>query len=99
MRFWVCWYSPVVRVVEPAKTPDEGDLVERDSPEWQPPIVVRGEWVSGYRMSDDAATVVALIDAPSVDDINDALQGFETRFVEHRADDYTPGDRFPMPVT
>ena len=48
-------------------------------------------------MSDDAATVCALIDAPSQSDVEMALDGFEIRFVEPRADDYTPGDRFPMP--
>lgn len=93
-RFWVSWYSPVTEVIEHDSV--KGDLVEYDSPTFSAPTVVRGEWTSGWRMSDDARTVVALIDAPSVDEINAALAGWEVRFVEPRADDYVPGDRFPM---
>ena len=97
-RFWVSWYSPVTKVIEHDDV--NGDLVERDNPIFAEPMAVRGEWTSGYRMSDDAATMVALIDAPSQAAIDAALSGWEVRFVEPRADDYTPpGDRFPMAAT
>lgn len=96
-RFWVSWYAPVVRVIE--KNDELGDLVERSGPEFSDTVHVVGEWTSGCRMSDDASTVCALIDAPSQDAIDAALSKFEVRFIEPRPDDYTPGDRFPMPDT
>lgn len=93
-RFWVSWYSPITKVIEHDE--EHGDLVERAEPEFGPDVIVRGEWTSGYRMSDDASTVCALIDAPSREQVDAALADFEVRFVEPKPDDYVPGDRFPM---
>lgn len=66
-------------------------------------------WVSGFRMSDDAETVCAAIQAVSEDQarlkivmshdadfVKWASEGIEWRFVNERPDDWTPyGDRFP----
>lgn len=93
-RYWVSWYATVTKVIE--QNEEDGDLVERAAPQFPPSVSVLGEWTTGWRMSDDAATVCALIDAASEAEITDALSDFEIRFIEPRPSDYTPGDRFPM---
>lgn len=92
-RFWVSWYAPITKVIE--HDDDKGDLVERAAPAFPADVIKLGDWTSGYRMSDDAATICALLDAPSREPIDAALAEFEVRFVEPRANDWTPGDRFP----
>lgn len=95
-RYWVSWYEPVAKVLE--HDDEKGDLVEYKSPDWPVHVKEVAGWTSGYRMSDDARTYCAVIDAIARVSIERALEDFEVRFIEPQADDWTPGgDRFPMP--
>ena len=88
-RYWVSWYEPM---------PD-GD--------WRPLTVpdkanIPAYWCSGETAEDPpSATVCAVVDAPdsmaAVKLVHDHWTPGEFRFIEQKADDYRPGDRFPWP--
>ena len=65
-----------------------------------PNNAIRGWWNSGLRMSDDAHTLCAVVDAEDEDAAKNAIQrdwpeAQEWRFVKEYPDLWTPGDRFP----
>jgi hypothetical protein len=68
-----------------------------ETPDWPSGINEVGQWLTGSRMSDNAATYCALLDGDE-HLIKVALGAREIRFIEPRPDDYVPGDRFPMPT-
>ena len=88
-RFWVSWYEPM---------PD-GD--------WRPltvPLkeVIPAYWISGENMDDPpSATVCAVVDAKNESIVKVLIKAHwkpdEFRFIEKKADDFRPGDRFPWP--
>lgn len=94
-RFWTSWYEPVHEwhhIDGPENT------AEYLTPTWPDTIKVLGEWVTGQRMSDDAQTVCALLEAPDRASVKAALEAEkrEIRFISWRDKDYQPpSDRFP----
>jgi len=87
MRFWVSWVQ---------RTDDYRPL-------GYPPKGLLGWWCSGYDC-DDNATLCALLDADTEDAAKAAIakewpetEGIEWRFWNVVADDYFPGNRFPLP--
>ena len=94
-RFWASWYEPVHQWHHVNGPENEAEYL---TPSWPDTIKLLGEWVTGYRMSDDAQTVCALLEAPSRASVVDALEAEkrEVRFVSWRDADYQPpADRFP----
>ena len=87
MRFWVSWIQPT----------------EDHRPVRFPPAKMLGWWCSGEDASGNA-TLCALLDANSEQAAKDilAFNWPETRYIEdwriwdRMADDYVPGDRFPL---
>ena len=87
MRYWVSWveseedYRPIT---------------------WPPPSAVKGYWCSGYD-ADEAPIVCAVIDAENEEQLREILEKDwrpvegDLRFVNEKADDFKPGDRFPIP--
>jgi hypothetical protein len=95
LRFWVSWYEPVHAWHQ---TDGPENSPEYLTPSWPETIKVLGEWASGRRMSDDAQTVCALIEAPSRADVKAALEAEqrEIRFVSWRDANWEPEpSRFP----
>ena len=85
-RFWISWYQP---------TEDYRPLAD------PPNAAVLGWWCSGYRCSDEAATLCALVAAEDERRAEAAVkvdwpEAEEWRFCEERADDWRPTDRFPI---
>ena len=83
-RFWVSWW-------------DEEDARPKT---WPPPPEIKGFWHSGTD-ADDRPAVCAMIDAESEGEVCELVEEHwtisEWRFRETVADDYRPGDRFPIP--
>jgi len=88
-RFWISWYQPTEDyrpVYDPSKEKEPLD---------------HNYWCSGQRMSDDAWTMCAIVEAGSVEKAEDVIRKYwpeahEWRFCEEKPLDWTPGDRFPM---
>jgi len=87
-KFWMSWYQP--------------------TEDWRPLKVPLPDgchfWCSGYRCSDDAATLCAMWVAESEDRAKAQIQEFwpeadEWRFVNEVESDWLPGDRFPIADT
>lgn len=87
-RWWVSWYEP---------QPD-GDHRPR---KWPLANGVIAYWCSGFRSSDGAATLCAVVDAPTEKAARNAVteQGWSPeswRFTDPRPDGWMPApDRFP----
>jgi len=84
-RFWVSWVQP---------TEDYRPL------RFPPHEPVLGWWCSGYDAGDNA-TLVALIEAEDKEAAEKVIstewpEWTSWRFIEEVADDYLPGDRFPL---
>ena len=85
MKYWLSWHQPT----------------EDCRPLTYPPVVnVLGWWCSGYD-ADEVAQLCALVRAKSKDDAKAVIQtewpeAERWRFISSVADDYMPGDRFPL---
>ena len=94
-RFWLSWYQPVGA--------DEDWRPIYDKKKESEPLKHR-YWCSGeVGIPTVAVTVCALVDAKSEADAWRKVKRYwpdmgEVRFCNEVAADYTPGDRFPMPV-
>lgn len=95
-RFWTSWYEPVHEWHHVDGPENEPEYL---TPSWPGSVKVLGEWVSGYRMSDDAQTVCALLEAPDRATVKAALEAEkrEIRFIAWRDPNWTPEpSRFPL---
>lgn len=89
-RYWTSWW-------EPSKSPKADNDIEG----------CIKEWVSGYRDAPTSGRIQAEVSVVALMTADDELQlravvesartVKEWRFVTPKSDDWTPGDRFPMP--
>lgn len=97
MRYWVSWYETLK---DPSKAEQDQELYAEDyhSPKFPEGVKVFQSWWTGTRMSDNATTMCAYIEAPDEEGIKRGLEGFEMRFLEERGSDwegpYGPDSRF-----
>ena len=87
-RWWISWYEPV------------GEDADYRPLKWPLSKSVVKYWCTGYTGDGCAATLCALIEAPTESKAKAAIkaQGWkprEWRFCEEKAADWRPGDRFP----
>jgi hypothetical protein len=94
-RYWISWW-------EPSEDADALDIPA------DMPVRLLGEWDSGHRdvrrvdrrEPEEQTSMVALVEAENDGMAQYAIESTRTvvewRFREPRADDWTPGDRFPM---
>ena len=87
-RFWISWYQPTDDY-RPVTVPPKSEVL--------------GYWCSGYRGSDDAATMCAWVVAGSEDEANALIssekywpEAEEWRFCNEVEDEWVPSDRFPL---
>lgn len=93
-RYWVSWYEPVI-AWDPVNGPNNDPVY--GAPQWPDAVTVVQTWETGWRLSDDAKTICALIDSTSLLAIEQALEGRTVRFLEPKPDDWSPAsDRFPL---
>ena len=86
-RFWISWVQPGDDYRPLTYPPNTGIL---------------GWWCSGY--SGEGSTICAVVEAPNSSDAKaailkdwpEALELDDWRFVEERAKDWRPNDRFPL---
>jgi hypothetical protein len=81
--FWTSWYEPVHEWHHRDGPENDPEYL---TPDWPSDITVLGEWVSGYRLSDDAQTVCAYVEAPDRAAVKHALEAEkrEIRFISWR---------------
>lgn len=85
-RYWISWYQPTEDYRPLSDPPNEHVL---------------GWWCSGSRISDDAATLCAVVAGADEHEAKAAVkcdwpEATEWRFVEEKPSDFIPGDRFPV---
>jgi hypothetical protein len=85
-RYWISWY----------------ETAEDHRPLTYPPNVsILGWWCSGYRCSDDAATICALVEAKDSRSAHNAIVkdwpgDKDWRFTDEVDSGWIPSDRFPV---
>ena len=71
---------------------------------WPLPKTILGYWCSGYRCSDDAATLCAWVDVSTIEKAKAIIQKLwpeasQWRFAQVVMNDWKPGSRFPTKKT